>query len=290
MRAPLIATVTLAMAIAATLAACDNQAPPPPPPPKAEVPAGPPPVPADATAIRGKLTIAGLNDLPAGLTLHLRLLDMTDPSVAPPVVAERTEPAPTGLPANYALAYDPATIAEEGRYVLEATLTADDFVMYATPSPRPVLTQGAPAKLNIELARGGPVASADLAPADVLKNEFDALEASIGAMTRLTGSRIENNVTVGWDAFAQEGDVRFVREAIDYGEAGTASFRYAYKDGKPWVVAREQGGTLTLVGWGPDDSLLLNRVGEDNGGASEADVAKLRKMAEDAHGQAAAKL
>ena len=130
----------------------------------------------------------------------------------------------------------------------------------------------------------------DLAPADVLKNDFEALENSIGGMTRLTGSRIENNVTVGWDAFAQDGAVRFVREAIDYGDAGTASFRYAYKDGKPWVIAREQGGTVTLVGWSADGSLLLNRVGENNGGTSEAEVAKLRKMAEDAYGQAAAKL
>src|SRR5690606_27303228 len=140
-------------------------------PTKAVQPAGPPPVPADATAIRGKLSIPGLNDLPKGLQLTLRLLDMTDPSIVPPVVAERTEPAPTGLPADYALPYEPSKINQEGRYVLEATLSADGFVMYSTPA-QPVLTHGAPATLSLELNRGGPSADPDMAPADVLKSEF----------------------------------------------------------------------------------------------------------------------
>ncbi len=287
MRAPLI----LALAVAVSLSACNNAAPPPPPP-KAQVPAGPPPVPADATALRGKLNIAGLNDLPKGLQLHLRLLDMTDPSIVPPVVAERREPAPTSLPADYALPFDSAKINEEGRYVLEATLTADEFVMYSTPAPMPVLTQGgapATAKIPLELSRGGPVAAPDMAPADVLKGEFERLEGSIGGMRRLTGQRIENNVTVGWDAFADASGVRFVREVIDFGDAGTGSFRYAFRDGKPWVIAREQGGKLTLVGWNDEGTLLLNRVGENNGGADEADVRKLREMAEAAHKIAAAK-
>src|SRR5690606_15290261 len=124
----------LAVSLAAALAACDRQQPPPAPAPQsaANTIPTPDPVAADATALRGQLTIAGLSELPRGLQLRLRLLDMTDPSVVPPVVAERSEPAPSGLPHRFALPYDPAAINPDGRYVLEAALLADQFVMYGT--------------------------------------------------------------------------------------------------------------------------------------------------------------
>lgn len=285
MRVPLLLALTLSV----SLAACDNRSAPPPPPPREPAAAAPPAVAEDAVAIRGRLTIEGLTELPAGLTLNLRLLDVSDPSIAPPVVAQRSEPGPTSVPATYALPYDPASIDEAKRYAVEATLTAEDFVMYATPMPVPVLTQGAPTRIDLELARGGPAASADIAPADIMAGEFERLESSIGGMTRLTGERIENDVTVGWDAFADDSGVRFAREVVDYGKAGTASFRYAFRNGEPWVVAREQGDTLTLVGWAEDGSVQLNRVGDD-GRLEDDEIARLRKMAETAYKNAAAKL
>ena len=280
MRAPLI----LAVSLVAVLAAC-NQQQAPETPVRAPVQQGPAPVPDDATAVRGQLSIQGLTELPRGLQLRLRLLDMTDPSVVPPVVAERSEPAPSSLPYRYALPYDPAALNPEGRYVLEAKLLADEFVMYGTPAPTPVFGNGAGDRVDLALTRGGSVAP-DAAPADLLRGEFEALENSIGGMRRTTGERIEGDITIGWDAFLDDSGVRFARENIDYGSAGTATLRYAYRDGEPWVIAREQGGTLTLIGWGEDGTLLLNRVGEANGGADEAEIARLRRMAEQLHAAA----
>jgi putative lipoprotein len=278
MRAPLFIALSLALG----LTACNQQQQPPAPREQAQQIAGPAPVPADAPAVRGQINIAGLTDLPRGLQLRLRLLDMSDPAAVPPVVAERIEPAPGSLPYTFALPYDPAAIAAEGRYVVEAALLADQFVMYGTPIPTPVLTNGGGDRINVELTRGGTVAQ-DVSPADVLLAEFEALEASIGGMRRLTGERIEGDTTRGWDAFADDAGVRFAREVVDYGEAGTAEFRFAYRNGEPWVIARQQRDTLTLVGWGDDGSLLLNRVGEANGGADEAEVTRLRGMAEELH-------
>jgi uncharacterized lipoprotein YbaY len=275
MRAPMILAVTLAFG----LAACNNQSPPPAAPPP---PAGPAPVAEDATAIRGQMTIDGLTELPRGLQLRLRLLDMSDPSVVPPVVAERVEPAPGSLPYRFALPFDPAAIDDSGRYVVEAALLSDQFVMYGTPQPVPALTNGADRNINLRLTRGGAAAPV-VAPAEALRSEFEALERSIGAMTRISGERIDGNTTIGWDAFVDGDDVRFAREVVDYGSAGTASFRYAYRGGQPWVVAREQGGTLTLLGWGEDGGILLNRTGEENGGVDAAEAEKLHKMAADVH-------
>jgi uncharacterized lipoprotein YbaY len=275
MRAPLILAVILAFG----LAACNNNQPPPPPPPPPE---GPPPVAADVTAIRGQMSIDGLTELPRGLQLRLRLLDMSDPSVVPPVVAERVEPAPGSLPYRYALPFDPAAIEEGGRYVVEAALLSDEFVMYGTPVPVPALTNGRSRAIDLRLTRGG-AAEPVVAPADALAGKFESLERAIGGMTRISGERIEGNATIGWDAFVDDSGVRFAREVVDYGAAGTASFRYAYRDGEPWVVAREQGGTLTMVGWGDDGSVLLNRSGEENGAIDTAGVERLHKMSADLH-------
>lgn len=280
MRAPpILAPLILALSLVFGLAACKNEQPPPPPPP---APVGPAPVPADATAVRGSLAIEGLTDLPRGLDLRLRLLDMSDPSIVPPVVAERVEPAPATLPHDYALPYDPAAIKPEGRYVVEATLLADQFVMYGTPLPSPVLTQGATDAADLVLARGGSAAP-DVAPADQLRREFESLESSIGGMQRTAGDRIDDKLTVGWDAFSDASGVRFAREIVDAGDAGKTSYRYAYRNGEPWVIAAEKNGTMTLVGWGEDGSLLLNKVGENNGGADQAEIERLRARAVELH-------
>lgn len=60
-----------------------------------------------------------------------------------------------------------------------------------------------------------------------------------------------------------------------YGDAGSAQFRYAYKGGKPWVVARTQTGVTTMVGWNENAAVVLN---EDSKG--DADVENLYARAE----------
>ncbi len=237
-----------------------------------------PAVPANVPAVRGEISIDGQATLPPKLELRMRLLDMTDPSIAPPVVAERTEPAPANLPYAYALPFQPATIVDARTYVVEASLLAGGAVLYGTPTPVAVLTQGANKQAKLVLTRGS-VSAADTAPADLIKNEFDALEAAIGGMERLTGERINDKTTIGWDGFSEGDDVRFARENVDYGDAGTATLRYGYKGGTPWVVAREQKGVLSLLGWGPTGEVILNRHAEGEQ-LDDAAIADLRTQAE----------
>lgn len=253
-----------------------------------QAPAGPPPVPASATAVRGSLSIDGLNDLPAGFNLRMRLLDMSDPSIVPPVVAERVEPAPPSLPYTYALPYETAKINPEGKYVLEASLLKGDVVLYGTENPPAVLAQGAPDRADIALVRGGGLPAPNMPPADLLKQDFDKLERSIGGMKRFNGESIEDDITVGWDAFADSTGVRFARQVIDYPKTGQVSFKFAYKDGQPWVLVREQGGVAAYVGWGKDGSLVLNRDANDKQ-MEDADIANLKGMAEKLYSQASAK-
>ena len=253
-----------------------------------QAPAGPPPVPASATAVRGSLSIDGLTELPRSLSLRLRLLDMSDPSIVPPVVAERVEPAPSTLPYTYALPYESAKINAEGKYVMEAALVTGEVVLYGTDNAPAVLAQGAPDRADIALVRGGGLPAPNIPPAELLRQDFDKLERSIGGMKRFNGESIEDDITVGWDAFADSSGVRFARQVVDYPKTGQVSFRFAYKDGQPWVLVREQRGVTAYVGWGKDGSLVLNRDNNDKP-MEEGDIAELKAMAEKLYVEASAK-
>ena len=244
--------------------------------------------PVSGPAVTGTASIDKLATLPPGLTLVLRLVDTTDAANLPVVVTESTQPAPNVLPLSFALGYDPAAIKQDHRYGLQVAVQAETLVLYGTSAPIPVLTQGAPNKgLTAALVRGGQP-SADVPPGEQAKADFATLSDNIGALRRIQGERLEADVAVGWDAFVEDsGQIRMAREQVDFGDAGSAQFRYAYKGGKPWVVERVQGSTTTLVGWNEQGDLVLNEKG--NGEADEAEVTSLYSRAESLYGQAAAK-
>ena len=258
--------LVLSVSAALMLAACGGQDAAPSKSAEAHVsdqsqapttPAGP--------AVTGIATIDKLTTLPRGLSLVIKLVDTTDPASVPVVVAQSTQTASQILPLNLAQAYDPAKIDVGHQYGLQVALQAETLVLYGTDKPIPVLTNGAPTKgLQVNLVRGGQP-TVDVPPGEQAKTDFAALEANIGAMRRLHGERLEETISVGWDAFVEDsGQIRMAREQVDYGDAGSAQFRYAYKGGKPWVVARVQGGNTVMVGWNEAGDLVLN---ETSGGS-----------------------
>ncbi len=244
--------------------------------------------PVTGPAVTGTASIDKLATLPPGLSLVLRLVDTTDAASLPVAVAESTQPAPNVLPLSFALGYDPAAIKQDHRYGIQVAVQAETLVLYGTSAPVPVLTHGAPAKgLAVALVRGGQP-SADVPPGEQAKADFATLSENIGALRRIHGERLEADVAVGWDAFVEDsGQIRMAREQVDFGEAGSGQFRYAYKGGKPWIVERVQASVTTLVGWNEQGDLVLNEKGE--GEADEADVTALYARAQSLYGQAEAK-
>mgnify|MGYP001806003533 FL=1 len=223
------------------------------------------------TAISGELMVEGLTELPAGFELSVRLLDLSDPSQVPPVVAELSGPAPSILPHRFSLPYDASKIVESGRYGVLAALVVQGVPLYSSPAPAPVLTEGNGTSVSLSLVRGGAQADTQIAPTEKMKQDFGALERSIGALRRVTGERITDDVTVGWDAFLSDAGVRFAREQVDFGDAGTASLKYAFKDGRPWVVVREQRDRTTWLGWNEAGELMLNEGPDGPIDAAEAE-------------------
>lgn len=274
------ATAVLGLSLALSLAACGERAGPASQqtPQAGAQPAGPPPV--TGPAVRGQLSVSGLQQLPPGLSLNLKLLDVTDPEAVPAVVSERVEPAPRQLPHTYAVGYQPTWIQQDRIYVLEATLNAETLALYGTNEPIPVLTQGAGDSLDIELVRGA-VPRAGIPPAELLRREFQRVDGALGGMRRVAGDRTEGDVVVGWDAFVDtDGALRMAREIFDYGEGKPgANFQYAYLNGKPFVIVREAEGVKSWLGWDRNGAVRLNLV-NGSGELSEAEITQFKRQAE----------
>src|SRR5690606_12056699 len=152
------------------------------------------------------------------------------------------------------------------------------LVLYGTAAPVPVLTDGAPSsELKLALVRGGQP-SADVPPDELAKKEFADLEAQIGALRRIQGEKLEEDVAVGWDAFVESsGQIRMAREQVDFGDAGSAAFRYAYRGGKPWIAERVQGGKKIIVVWNEERPVTLTEPASGKAGADG--LASLRRCA-----------
>ncbi len=245
-------------------------------------------------AVTGTLTTAdgAPAPLPEGAVVTVRLLDGTR-SDAPPTEVLAVPVASTGsLPMAYSLPYDPKSIDRIATYLVDANVTLNGQLLFLTQARLPVLTQGAGSTKDIPLIQGLAL-TAPVTEADEAKRLFADLQAQLGAMKRLVGDRIVGETTIGWDAFSDSTGVRMVRENVVYGEGGDkATLRFAYRDGKPWVATKEQGGGKTMVAWDKFGNVVLREV-ERGGSTSEASedvAAELKRGSEAALEIVAAKL
>ncbi|HET6603730.1 MAG TPA: YbaY family lipoprotein [Xanthomonadaceae bacterium] len=264
--------VALALTLALAVSACGQQAEPSGArsgAPDARQQAQPPVV--SGPAVTGTINVPGLAQLPEGLQLNLKLLDLSDPTVTPPVVAETTTTGPRRLPHPFALGYPANGVSAQGRYGLEVALQAGGATLYGTPEPIGVLGAAPGSGVVATLVRGGQ-SRAGVDPGAQTRADFELLESKLGSMRRVTGERLDEAVAVGWDAFVDDTGVRVARENVELAEGGHAAYRYGYRDGRPWVVVRDSGGATTWVGWNPRGEVVLNQRGTD--GPIEAEEAQ----------------
>lgn len=282
----------LPLSLALALSACggDKPAPAPSRAPAASTPTVPAPTPITGPKVSGSFTVQGIaGTLPGGLELAVKLLDVTDPAAVPTVIAERVTQSPRILPSGFEIGYDPAQIDATHKYVVTVALQADGLLLYGTPNQTAVLTADAPSEgLSLTLVQGGK-AIAELAPPDQLKADFKELESRLGALRRVAGERMDEQVSVGWDAFVDNssGQVLMAREQVEVAEVGKTAYRFAYKGGQPWFIERKQGGVIAFLGWTADGQLILNESGSD--ALSDAEVETLKQRALAVYATAAAR-
>lgn len=220
-------------------------------------------------------------------TLVLNLADVSSSAAGSAPLATKTAPAGT-FPQSFQLSFNPADVKPNDLYVVQAILTDGDR-RYVMPIQAPVLAKGSKNDhISIELV-------AEQTPSEKLLAAFKAEQEQLGAMKVSHGTKLEADASRGWQLFRQDGQVRFIRELVEYTKDGFTSTDYAYRDGKPWAIAQQhmpsRDGKPTSVdraGWSEDGTLVLkqHQVGADVQPLDPGEAAKLKQEAMDILGVA----
>jgi len=206
------------------------------------------------SSVSGTVTLRDPVAINAGSKLDVKLVDVAQPEVP---VAEKTIDVSGTPPFNFSLDIDPAKIARNRTYTINAVLT-DGERRFLPALTAPVLTGGAGATAQITL-------TPEPTAAEKLKDEFSKLQTRIGGMKKVDGVYTTDEASVGWDAFADHSKVVFVRVNTEYDKGGRTSVKYAFKDDKPMFVKQQGGAT---IGWGDNGEVVVN---EKQGGGELAD-------------------
>jgi putative lipoprotein len=230
--------------------------------------------------VSGTISLRGSVQPSATATLVLNLVDVSSTAVGSAPLASKTAPAGT-FPQPFKLSFNPAEVKPADLYVIQATLT-DGERHYTMPIQAPVLAKGSKNDaVAIELV-------ATQTPGEKVLEAFTAEQKLLGGMKIKSGTKLEADVSRSWQVFRQAGELKFIREEVDYGAKGFTSTDYAYANGKAWAVVQQtkssrdgKPSAIDRAGWSDDGTLVLkqHQVGSDVQALDEDAAAKLKKQA-----------
>ena len=106
--------------------------------------------------VSGTVTYRRANALPPNSVLTVRIVDVTRQDANAPVVAEqRVELNGRQSPVSFDIAYDRSRIQERNRYAVQAEIRDGARLLYITNTSHPVITQGNPRNVDINLSQVG---------------------------------------------------------------------------------------------------------------------------------------
>ena len=216
------------------------------------------------SSVSGTVTMHDPVPVGEGSKLDVKLVDVAQPEVP---VAEKTFDVSGQPPFQFSLDLDPSRISRARTYVVNVILT-DGERRFMPALNSPVLTGGAGATTEVVL-------NPEPTPGEKLKDEFTKLQAHIGGMKKVDGTYTTDDASIGWDAFAETGKVRFARINTEYDKGGRTSVKYAFKDDKPFFVKQQGGAT---IGWDDSGAVLVNEK-QGGGTVSDADAKAIHDAA-----------
>lgn len=234
---------------------------------------------APANQVAGQVTVPEGSTVSPAAKLDLTLIDVGQQD-SKPLATKTVEPANT-LPISFELPFNGSDLNPSGMYVLQAVLT-DGERTYKPRLQTPVLNGKPSSGLTIQLFPEQTAGEKELAA-------FTAVQKQIGGMKISNGTKLEDKVSRGWQVFREAGEVKFIREQVDYGDNGFTSTDYAYKDGKPWVVVQQKKSSKDAkpnetdrAAWSQDGQLVLKTVdaGSKSSQLSDDAAANLQKQAD----------
>lgn len=110
-------------------------------------------------AVTGTATYRERMALPAGSVFEADLADVSRADAAAEVLGSVRIDAPTAPPIRFRIGYDPHKIDSSHRYAVRARILLQDRLLFTTTTVYPVLTQGAPATVEMLMRRAAPSAA-----------------------------------------------------------------------------------------------------------------------------------
>jgi putative lipoprotein len=211
-----------------------------------------------ANQVSGTISLRGASQLSPNANLVINLVDVSSSAAGTAPLATKTAPAGS-FPQAFQLTFNPADVKANDLYVVQASLTDGDR-HYTMPIQAPVLTKGNKnSGVMVELV-------AEQTAGEKVLAEFNAVQKQIGGMKVSNGTKLDKDISRGWQVFRQAGEVKFIRELVDYGDKGFTSTDYAYKDGKLWAAVQQKKSnkdakpsSTDSAGWDDSDNLVLKQ-------------------------------
>ena len=158
---------------------------------------------APANEVSGTISLRDPAQLSPNAQLVINLVDVSASAAGAAPLASKTAPAGS-FPQQFQLTFNPANEKVDDIYVVQVTLTDGDR-HYVMPIQAPVLTKGAKNVVSIQLM-------AEQTPGEKILAAFTDVQKQIGGMKVSNGTKLEANISRGWQVFRQAGDVKFIRE------------------------------------------------------------------------------
>jgi putative lipoprotein len=235
---------------------------------------------APANEVSGTISLREPTQLSPNAQLVVNLVDVSATAAGAAPLASKTAPAGS-FPQQFQLTFNPANEKTDDIYVVQVTLTDGDR-HYVMPIQAPVLTKGAKNTVSIQLM-------AEQTPGEKILAAFTDVQKQIGGMKVSNGTKLEANISRGWQVFRQAGEVKFIRELVDSGDKGFTSTDYAYKNGNPWAVVQQtkankdaKPSAIDRAGWDDSGTLVLKQHQMGSGEVQTLDdgtAASLHKQA-----------
>lgn len=236
-----------------------------------------------SSQVSGTITLREPAQLSNNARLDIRLVDITaGAATAGQALASKTVMPATQFPQQFILTFDPAQVQINDLYVLQAEMV-DGERHYVMKIQAPVLTKGRPDTVAVELV-------AEQTAGEKMLAAFKDVQTNLGNMKITSGTKLETADSRSWQLFREGGELKLIRELVDYNGKSFTTTDYAYRDGKPWVIVQQtkanQDAKTTATdraGWDETGTLVLtqHQTGSDIKPLGESAAASLRKQALD---------
>jgi uncharacterized lipoprotein YbaY len=108
-----------------------------------------------AQSIQGTAAYRERMALPSAAVLEVALEDVSRVDAPAETIARTRVVSPGNPPIAFTIAYDPARILPDHRYVVRARILLDDKLLFTTDTATPVINRGSPTNVSLMLRRVG---------------------------------------------------------------------------------------------------------------------------------------